>query len=71
MRGVRHIARVVMTLPADIARCDGSHWFWEVMPECQDCARMEKAGLDRVVMMNAPAFVDGKCPMKIDAVDHG
>jgi len=55
-----------MTLPADKARCNGHHWFWEIMPECQDCARLEKTG-DRVWMMETPDFVDGKCPKKIEA----
>ena len=51
------------SLPADIARCGG----WWGFPPCQDCARRNVQGMDRIVWMSPPDLVDGKCPMKIEA----
>lgn len=65
-----------MTLPADVARCAGhqSSVFVDlggIAPVCVDCARRDFMGLTRIVWMSPPELVDGKCPMKIPAADHG
>ena len=62
-----------MTLPADIApRCAGilggaEHfaYYGQRVEQCRDCARRHIGGLDRIVWMVVPKFVDGKCPKKI------
>ena len=52
-----------MNLPNDIARCNGRTLPADttpgealfLAPECRECRRKEFGGLDRVVMMAAPA----------------
>ena len=60
-----------MTLPYDIARCDGratDERYIEIgcEPECIDCRRREPGHPDHQTHMKPPVFVCGKCNMRIE-----
>ena len=62
-----------MTLPYDIARCDGLATDERDIeigcePECIDCRRRIPGWPNDHLLthMDPPAFVDGKCPMRIE-----
>lgn len=68
-----------MTLPYDVARCEGRITTRKLgqiasvrvtsnagYSECVQCRRREPGHPDRQIYMPVPAFVDGKCPERIE-----
>ena len=60
-----------MTLPYDVARCDGritDDRYGQITThsECVRCRRREPGHPDHQMYMPVPALVAGKCPMRIE-----
>lgn len=56
-----------MTPQSNPTRCAGRTEGWTLHPQCQNCLRKTTAGAARQAHFLAPAFVDGKCPLRRQA----
>ena len=68
-----------MTLPYDVARCEGVSYFFQqringqdkaINILCTDCLRRTVAGHPEYQTYVVPAMKDGDCPNKISAEDR-
>ncbi len=57
-----------MTLPHDVARCNGHRWANKLVAQCEGCDRRKLVNLPA---MRAPKFINGICPERIENEIHG